>query len=324
MENKKDVSSFKLEAAGILEVVKKWWKPLLVVGGVSIILSAIFSSPAFIKPLFKSTAILYPSNMVPYATENPTEQMLQMFESEDIRDHLIRDFDLFKHYDIDTTAKYPLTALHNMMKERIDVSKTEYESAEIIIYDTDPVIASRMCDSMMSYLNQKVISLQRSKYAEVVRINKNQLDLKHHEMDSMELEMKKLRTDYGIIDFDGQVRPFAKAYYKALSEGKAGEGSPLAKVKNNLAEKGGEYISLKEHLWRTRGNFNDIKIAYEGSLKDLTKELTYCNVVTHPYPAEKKSSPIRTLLILGFTAAMMFISFLIIIVIEKTKENQSA
>src|SRR4051812_9523199 len=115
MENHKDAFSFKFEAAGLIDIVKKWWKPLLIVGVVSIIVSAIFSSPAFIKPLFKSTAIIYPSNMAPYATENPTEQMLQMFESEDIRDRLIKDFDLYTHYEIDTAGRYPLTELQNAM-----------------------------------------------------------------------------------------------------------------------------------------------------------------------------------------------------------------
>jgi hypothetical protein len=44
-------------------------------------------------------------------------------------------------------------------------------------------------------------------------------------------------------------------------------------------------------------------------------------VVTKPFPAEKKSYPVRSLLILGFTAAMVFVSFLIMIIIEKNKSS---
>lgn len=323
MDKQQADSSLRLEASGILKIAVKWWKPLLIVGLISIVLSAIFSSPAFIKPLFKSRAIVYPSNLAPYATENPTEQMIQVFESEDIRDRLVKDFDLFKHYGVNPNSKYPHTILYGIIKERISVSKTEFESAELIVYDTDPIMASQICDSIMSYLNQKVIAMQRAKYAEVVKINKHEMELKKVEMDSMEIAMKKLRTDYGILDFEEQVKPFSKAYYKAIYEGKAGNGnSSLDLIKNNLAEKGGEYYALKEHLWRVRGTYNDLKILYENAYRDFTKELTYCNVVTKPFPAEKKSSPVRSLIILGFTLAVMFASFLVIIIIEKNKESK--
>jgi hypothetical protein len=324
MKNQEQNSSLRLEASGILNIAIKWWKPLLIVAIISVILSTIFSSPTFIKPLFKSRAVIYPANLGAYSTENATEQMLQLFESEDILDHLIRDFHLFKHYEIDSVKeKYPVSLLKYMMKERIKVSKTEFESAELEVYDTDPVVASAICDSMMSYLNQKAREMQREKYGEVVVLYKNQLDLKKREMDSMEAAIKNLRIDYGVWDFQEQVKPFSKVYYKSLMEGKAGAGSPIENVRKNLAEKGGEYISLQEHLFRVRGTYNDVKTLYENSLREFAKVVTYCNVVTAPFPAEKKSSPVRSLIIFGFTAAMVFASFLIIVIIEKNKASSN-
>jgi len=322
MDSQQNTSSIRLEASGILQIAAKWWKPLLIIAVISVMLSMLFSSPVFIKPLFKSRAIIYPSNLAPYATENATEQMLQIFESEEVLDHLIRDFNLFKHYAIDSAGeKYPVSLLKYMMKERIKVSKTEFESAELTVFDTDPLMASKICDSMISYMNEKVREMQREKYAEVVIINKHQMDLKKHEMDSMEAAIELLRTDYGILDFERQVRPFSSAYYKAMEQGKAGTGSTIDNLRKNLAEKGGDYISLKEHLYRVRGTYNDLKILYENAVTNLTKELTYTNVVTKPFPAEKKSYPVRSLLILGFTAAMVFVSFVIIIIIEKNKQG---
>lgn len=320
MDSQQNSSSLRFEASGILKIAVKWWKPLLIIAAGSAILAAIFSSPAFIKPLFKSNAIIYPSNLAPYATENATEQMIQIFESEDILDQLIRDFHLFKHYEIDSaTEKYPMNLIKYMMKERIKISKTEFESAELIVFDTDPFVASQICDSMISYMNEKVREMQREKYAEVVIIHKNELDLQKHEMDSMEAAMKSLRTDYGILEFEQQIKPFSKTYYSGIASGKANAGSSIENIKKNLAEKGGEYISLKEHLYRIRSTYNDLKVLYDNSVRDLTKVLTYSNVVTRPFPAEKKSSPVRSLLILGFTTAMVFVSFIIIVIIEKNK-----
>jgi len=320
MDSQQNPSSLRIEASGILKIAVKWWKPLLIIAAISAIPAVIFSSPAFIKPLFKSRSILYPSNLAPYATENATEQMIQIFESEDIFNHLIRDFHLFKHYQIDSAKeKYPMNLIKYMMKERIKISKTEFESAELVVFDTDPVVAAQICDSMNSYMNEKVREMQRKKYAEVVIIHKTQMDKLAHQLDSMETIQKSLRTDYGIIYFEEQVKPFSKAYYSAVGKGQSNAGSQMENIRKNLAEKGGEYISLQENLIRIRTAYNDLKVLYDNSVRDLNKILTFTNVVTKPFPAGKKSYPVRSLIILGFTTAMVFISFLIIIIIEKNK-----
>ncbi|MFM7079592.1 MAG: hypothetical protein ACKOYC_07345, partial [Bacteroidota bacterium] len=99
------------DASFIFGIIRKYAKQLSIVAGSTILLSIVFSSEFFIKPKFKSTAIVYPSNLIPYSTESPTEQMIQLFGSDEIRDEIIKDFDLFKHYEVDTTSKYPLTTL---------------------------------------------------------------------------------------------------------------------------------------------------------------------------------------------------------------------
>jgi capsular polysaccharide biosynthesis protein len=302
----------------ILESIWKYRKHLIVILVASVAASVLFSSEMFIKPKYKSSAVVYPSNLIPYSTESPTEQMLQLFESEDIRDQLISDFNLMEHYDIDENQKYPKSLLHLQMAENIKIDKTKFESVEIDVFDTDPKIAKALVDSLISKFNLKVRTIQRAKTAEVVVIFKNQLDFKKAEMDSMELELLSLREKYGIIDLDGQVNSFSRIYYQALVDGKASSGGnrPIDKTMNNMLSKGGEIVSLKEHLWRVRGTYNDLKIKYEDVLKDLTKELTYCNVVTSPVVAEKKSSPVRSLIVLMFTGSMMLLAALVIVYIE--------
>ena len=137
----------------------------------------------------------------------------------------ISDFDLMKHYGVDPNGPYPLTELFGIYNENVTVTKTQYESAEITVFDKHPKVASDLCDSVISYLNEKVISMHRQKYLEVVKINKRMLDEKLLEMDSMESAIRELRTEYGIIEFEEQVKPFSKVYYKALSAGQAGNGN---------------------------------------------------------------------------------------------------
>ena len=72
-------------------------------------------------------------------------------------------------------------------------------------------------------------------------------------------------------------------------------------------------FSLKENLWRVRGQYNDIKKVYEDELSNLTKTITFHNLVTAAVPAEKKDSPKRSLLALLCTLSVMAAAVLIII-----------
>ncbi|HEX5002833.1 MAG TPA: Wzz/FepE/Etk N-terminal domain-containing protein [Bacteroidia bacterium] len=315
---KEPTSAAAFNSTFIFQALWKYKKHLIIITVLSVAASAFFSSDWFIKPKYKSNAIVYPSNLIPYSTESPTEQMLQIFESEDIRKQLIKDFDLMKHYDIDSNQRYPQYYLYLQMDENIKVDKTKFESVEIEVWDTKPEIAKAMVDSIISKFNQKARTVQREKTSEVVIIYKNQLEQKKAEMDSMEMALKNIREKYGIIDVEGQVESFSRAYYFAMTEGKAGNNGnrPIDKVFTNLTTHAGDYIALKEHLWRERGTYNDLKVKYEDVLKDLTKELTYSNIITSPRVAEKKSYPVRSLIVLMFTCSALLVAAIVIIFIE--------
>jgi hypothetical protein len=313
-------TSPKFDTLFLLNLVKKYYKHLSVITVISIVISVLFSSELFITPMFKSEAVVYPQNLNPYSTESPTEQMLQLLESTDIRDALIDDFDLEDHYEISKNNKYPLTVLHSMMEENIQIDKTKFESVNITVMDKDPGVASNMVDSLIAKYNLKARNLQREKSAEVVVIMKDQLDYWKYYMDSMESVSKDIRVNYGILDFEEQMSSFSRVYYTAMNEGRAGSGKTLLdKVMKNMQLKGGESVSLKEHLWRVRGTYNDIKVLYEESLKDLTKELTYSNIITSPVAAERKSYPVRSLMVFGFTLSTLLFSMILILVLEYYK-----
>lgn len=306
------------DASFIFGIFRKYAKQLGIIAGATVLLSIVFSSEFFIKPKFKSTAIVYPSNLIPYSTESPTEQMIQLFGSDEIRDELISDFNLFEHYDIDTTSKYPLTILHAMMRENINIDKTKFESVEITVWDTDPKIASDIADSIISKLHKKARTLQRTKSAEVVVILANQLKSKKTEIDSMESRIIELRKNHGILDFEQQVRSFSRVYYEEMANGRAGSnnGSAVDKTMETLGTKGTEFIALTENLKAERKTYNDIKEQYDNVLKDLTKELTYSNLVSSPVPAEKKSYPVRSLIVVLATLSSILLSLIVIIFIE--------
>lgn len=296
----------------------KWRIHLLIITTITIVLSSIFSGPHFIKPRYKSFSILYPFNLVPYGDESPTEQMLQILQSQDIRSAIIHKFDLMNHYQIDTSDEnYPFTTLNEKFDKNIKFNKTEYESVKITVWDANPLVAANINNAIVDLFNQKARNMQKEKALEELKIKKEQLEKKKVEMDSMENSLKDIRIKYGILDYDEQSNVVMKEYLRALNGKKGSSLGNMERILKNLEEKGGDYVSLKEHLWRVRGNYNDIKVSYENTLKDVQKELTYANIVTKAYPAEKKSYPIRWLIVVISSAAALVFSIMVLLGLEK-------
>ena len=303
-------------STGLLVLLWKWRLHLLIILFLSGTGAFIFSGPQFIKPMFSSEAILYPSNLIPYSTESPTEQMLQLLQSTEIRDSIISEFNLMQHYEIDPAKKkFPKTELYDTYHSNIKFSQTEYESVRIEARDIDPQIAAKIVGSIIRLLNMKARTLQREKSMELVVIYQKQLNAKKNEIDSLSNVLKAITDQYNIIDYQSQVTAITRNYYRALADKHSpGALEEMRTMMTNLREQGEKYNALRGMIDRSNAQFNDIKISMETAKKDVDKELSYSNTVAYPMPEERKSYPSRLLIVI-MTMASTFILALVIIAV---------
>ncbi len=306
----------------ILGLVVKHWKPLATVALVATVLSAVFSSPLFIDPKYRSYAVLYPANIIPMGTETPTEQMMQVLESDQIRDSLVAFYDLYTVYDINPESKGSKSTLIREYQSLVTTRKTEYESVIIEVLDKDPVRARDMVNSIILNFNRKAKSMQKEKSIELVTILGEQVKLKKHEMDSMESVLTSIRKEYGILDYDLQTEYATERYLDVITtpsnKNSAKEIEPLL---NALKEMGGEFKALNEHLWRTRGSYNDLKEQLEQARKDVEKQLTYCNIITQPEIADKKAYPVRWLIVLASVISALLLALIVLALLENARST---
>jgi hypothetical protein len=64
-----------------------------------------------------------------------------------------------------------------------------------------------------------------------------------------------------------------------------------------------------------------LQFEYENALKDVSKILTYSNMVTRPIPADKKSTPIRWLIVLVSVVSSLFVAFLVLLFMDSAKNS---
>jgi len=307
----------------LLSLVFRWWKLLAIVAIAAAVLAAVFSSPTFIEPKFKSTSVLYPANIIPMGTETPTEQMLQVLESHMIMEAISLEFGLYGHYGIDSSKVGCRAKLIKEFEGNVSFEKTKFESVVVEVLDTDPRLAKTMVERIIHHFNVKEKSMQKEKSIELVKILEVQVRKKKSEMDSLENRLKVLRVTHGILDFALQTEYATERYLQVVtgpeSEKYRKEVEPILE---SLKEHGGEYVSLTEHLWRVRGTYNNLKESLEAAIKDVEKHLTYCNVVTAPIVADKKSYPIRWLLMVVSVASCLLFLLLALSFLNNTESSK--
>lgn len=291
----------------------------IVVTLVAVLVSAIFSSSWFIKPKYKSFAIVYPCNITPYSEESASEQLLQLFGSADIRNAVVKKFNLLKHYRIDSTDKSASSQIASVYQSNVEINRTQFESVEITVLDEDPNQAASMVDEIINAMNFKARALQREKSKEVEVVVKNQLDFQKHNIDSIDNRLHELRVKYQLFDYKMQVKEVTKSYLKALSNG----GKNLKEIDvmmRNLEEKGGEYYELNKTMDALLKNYNKTKVEYDAVIRDLNKELTYANIITKPTPSFKKAYPVRWLIVLGSVASAYLFLFVLFLILDNRKK----
>ncbi|MGL5892869.1 MAG: hypothetical protein ACRC3B_23450 [Bacteroidia bacterium] len=301
------------EQSSLIQIARKRLLHLIIIGAVAALCGFIFSGEWFIKPKYKSMAVVYPVNIIPYSSETPSEQLLQLFSSADVRQMMVSRFKLAKVYGIDTTQKKGKTLLLNSYDENVVIRKTEFESVLIYIYDTNPDSACSMVKALINFVNIKARDLQREKTREVVNIFKAQLAQKQSQIDSLEKQMQLLRENYGLLDYEAQTKEVTRSLLKS-------NGSQSAKADTlykNLRRKGGDLLWYSDQLEKLRKDYSGVRADYDRALSDLTKELTYSNVVASPYPADAKSYPVRWLIVAVVTASALFLSFLLFLILDK-------
>ncbi len=306
----------------LMRIFLKWKWQLLIIAVIAALVGVIISSPFIITPKFKSDALVYPSNIAPYSDESESEQMLQWLQSKDIKDSVIKKFNLAKHYEIDSSYKYFYSTMMYMYNENVSINKTQWESIEIVVTDKDPVIAYEMVNSIMEFCNLKIRSIHKEKYNEVVVSLNNTLNEKKQQLDSIENALAVLRNDYGLFDYESQAREITRGFLKTFDGSSSNRPSQdVNLMKANFEEKAGELAQLTQRRVDVMRIYYEFELKRDQALYDSAKEFTYLNVVTPPTIADKKAYPIRWLIVVYSVVAALFFSVVVISIRENQKIN---
>ena len=295
----------------LVQLILKWKWHIIIITAVAALCGAIFSSSMFITPLYKSVAVAYPANISPYSDESETEQMIEIINSSSIMDSIVKKYDLWTDYNIDRNDPHAKTYMINEYRGKIKIGKTPNEAVSITVLDKDPEVACNIAKDILNFYDIKVHDLHTKKVGEVVDMYKRQLEQKKNDIDSLKNLYTKYCTEYGISDITSQSRETAKSLLS---------GSDKAKeLQANMELYGAEILDLQTKIAAEGNTYVTTKVDYEQNLRFYHSDLTYSNIITEPFPSDKKAYPVRWVVVTLCGLGALLLSIVVIFIIENRK-----
>ena len=289
-----------------------------------------FGLSYLITPLYLSTAIVFPAasssvsfseqrnvkaSSMDFGEEEQAEQLVQILQSAQIKNHVVQKFDLMKHYDISNDDEYKYDKLNKAYEGAFSFERTKFGSIKIDVLDRDPELAAKMANEIVNLIDTVKNNIIRKRTLPAFEITKRKKDQLEYEINELLSEMDRL-SKLGVASLDVRSR-----FFQALVDSKNPQEKSQLRQK---IEVNSQYGSVFDGLERKRNEkitkLEDFKVAYEQAESDAATEFSHKFVVEKAVVADRKDQPKRLIIaIVSALGSFIFIVFCLLI-IERYKE----
>jgi len=334
MTNNSERSS-DFDSTNLIFFIYKWRKQLIIITIAAIVFSTIASFT--IEPRFKSTVILFPTtnvslskallsenagqkqDILQFGEEEEAEQMLQLLNSDEIRGRICQKYNLMKHYDIDTTDRYKRTKLYEKYTDNITFKRTEFMSVKIEVLDRSPDTAAMIANDISVLLDSTKTRMQHERAVQALKIVQKEYFDKFNEIHQMSDSIEKLNK-LGVYDYESQSEVTSEQYAIAVSKGDPRAIKALEEKLKIIADYGSAYVSIRDYLVEEHKQLSLLQEKYKEAKVDAEQNIPQKFVVNRAYPAEKKSYPVRWLIVTISTLSAFLLAVLSLILFERFSE----
>ncbi len=330
--NKKK-KQYYFELIDVFQFIVKWKKPLIIISVVSAIFSIVVSSPWIIKPKFKSTAVFYPStnnsissalltdsrvkqkDPLEFGEQVAAQQYVQILESDYLKSKVIERFNLVDHYRIASDDKEKNYNMGKLYNKNISAKKTPYASIEVNVLDEDPQTAANVANGIVMILDSVKTEVQRRIATQALSIIENEFKRKEEEVTTIKKRMQELGAK-GVYNVEEQS--------KALTElvGKSGMSEYVRGQQNSLALYGAESQELYNTLELQVEQMNELKKKLDQAKIDVEGRLSNVFILQNATPAERKTYPIRSLIVIGSILGSFLLGCIVLLFVEKFQNQK--
>jgi capsule polysaccharide export protein KpsE/RkpR len=222
------------------------------------------------------------------------------------------------HYEID--SRYPTTDLYKKYAKNINFKPTKFMSVKISVMDKDPQTAADIANKISDLTDTIFYEMQIKKANEAVKLVEHEYNEFKQEINKIEDSLIVIRS-YGIVNYNAQSERYIEAYGNALINKNYDAAKKIEEKLNTLAKYGGGYNSLRDRQLILQKQLGILKVKYSEALLDANQRLSKKYVVNKATVAEKKSYPIRWLIVTISTLSAFILYIIFLLIDDSIRKN---
>ncbi len=281
----------------------------------------LFAQPdASISKYLFSYSYLGGQGMLSFGREAESEQLMQVLNSNRIRDRIIDEFDLMEHYEIDSTHRYKRTLLYEAYGGHISYKRTKYLSVVITVMDKDPEIASDIANNIASLVDTVYSDMIRERAMIGLQMVEEQIADLSGRIKECEDSLTVLNK-IGINHYEAQAERLTETYGLALKDGNMEGAKRIEKQLEKLGKYGSAYVSIRDKNNYFKSLLHALNSKHVEAKAESEQIMPHKYIVDFAYPAEKKSTPKRMIIVLSSAFATLLFTFFMLLIVEIIRKN---
>ena len=285
-------------------------------------------------PLYLSTAVVFPAATssvsfseqrnakaaaMDFGEEEQAEQLVQILQSSRIRDKVVSEFELMKHYEIDSKGANKYFKLNEAYNNHISFNRTRFGSIRIDVLDENPALAAKIANKIVDLIDTVKNEMIAERTVPAFKVNERKLAQMKRDRDAILRKLDSL-ADLGVIALDVRSNLF-----QAYVDSKNPEDRAELKKKIDVNMKYGAMYDGLEYMRNEKiVKIEDFNISYEQAESDANTKFNHKFIVERAVKADKKEKPKRSVIILVSTVASFFIGLFSLLLWEKYKELRAS
>lgn len=281
----------------LLSILYRWRRQIIILCGIAAIGSAIIS--LVVPEIYTSKVTFMVAN--PYmmergslfqreAGETPVylfggeyemNRIISLSQSRALQDYVIQKFNLYAHYEIDTTEEYMDYNVREALESHFSILKTPEGMLVAQVEDEDKQFAAELANGIVKKLDEINYDLNTQKKHDLTKVYEQQLGAK-------QITFLQLKD------------------------------SLLQMVKNNPRDTVSSKL-LSSMVKDALGEYNNIKGIYTDHQASLQNKVSTLYIVEAATPAIRRTSPVRWLMVVSSTLVAFFAGVLGVLLLERYK-----
>jgi capsular polysaccharide biosynthesis protein len=332
----KNKEKYDFEAKNLIAYVAKRFKTLLIITILGAFITGIIT--IFIHNKYKSSLVLFPSSPASVARSisdinyiyskgdllsvggtEEVDELMQVLNSNEIIAGLIEKYKLADHYRINLNKKGAYTRLYKKVSSNIKISRTEYSSVIIEVWDEKPDTCFYMANEIMSLADTVFSHMQRERLQKAFVLAQNAYDSVYRHIGKIQDSLTKINK-LGILDYQYQTQEITKAYYNALMAGKTDLANTIHKQIKVLEDYGSKTMTLRDQIAYSEKNLGDLGAKLTVTKVALNSTISQKFVVSKPGKPDYKDYPKRMLIVLVSAISTFFVALFSFIIVDNIKK----